>query len=96
MSTMSILDELERLSKGASIYSFHDSSGENTVWVEFISSCQKHIPALIEVAMAASDLVGANNIGKTVDTKIAFKGAISAAFHGEALTAVINALEKLK
>lgn len=50
---MTILDELNRLHKAASVYSFHSNSSEDAEWVRFIEGCQKHLPALIEVARAA-------------------------------------------
>lgn len=52
---MTILDELERLHKLASVYFFLNPSLEDTVWVDFIVGCQKHLPALIEIARAADD-----------------------------------------
>lgn len=42
---MTILDELERLHKNSSL--------EDADWLWFIERCQKHLPALIEVARAA-------------------------------------------
>lgn len=52
-----ILGELERLHREASVYSFHSNSSEDAEWVNFIVGCQKHLPALIEVARAAEKVL---------------------------------------
>ena len=78
-----ILDELERLHKEASVYSFHSNSEEDADWVRFIEGCQKHLPALIQVARAAEEFV---DIWRDPDLAVEL----------QAMVKLEDALEKLK
>lgn len=51
---------------------------------------------LLAVASAAKQLVGPENIGKTVDTSIKWQGAVSTIVHGVALSQLVDALEDLE
>ena len=75
-----ILDELDRLHKAASVYSFHSNSSEDAEWVRFIEGCQKHLPALIQIARAAESVRRREEIG----------------YGHEGIPDLIDALEELK
>lgn len=77
-------------------YSYGTTTMRATDNARLIATMRNNIDALIQVARAASDLVGTDNIGKTVDIRVAFEGGVSAVFQGKALNALVKALEKLK
>jgi hypothetical protein len=55
------------------------------------------IDQCVEVVEAARDLIGVNNIGKTIDTSIDWsRSDVSACFKGSALTRINNAIKKLE
>lgn len=57
---------------------------------------KKQIAKLEAVAKATKDLIGPNQIGRTVDTSVKFEGVISACMHGEALWKAVKALAELE
>lgn len=89
------LDEIEDLTYQLYTYGIGDwltPGGDETKAIEYGHAVQK----LIEVAKAAKELIGPDNIGKTVDISIKWDGAISAIMHGQALWDVKQNLEDLE
>lgn len=87
---MTILDELERLHKAASVYSFHKLGGDDAEWVQFIQSCQTNVPKLIAVVRAAQSIVKAHYTDATC------KDCTGETNHVEQLLESLERLDKLE
>lgn len=70
--------------------SCHETNGK------FWATASNCFDELVAVAEAAEHLVGPHNLGKTIDTKIAFTGAISGVMQGSALTDLVKAIAALR
>lgn len=60
---------------------------------DIMDNCAEEI---LDVLGAAENIAGPNNLGKTIDTKIAWTGAISGVMNGNDLNHLVRALEKLR